>query len=518
MTGRTLFHSRRWRTLRWIGLGAALPVLWACNTRTLEKPELKPSSTTKNTFQETLNRKIDILFMIDDSSSMDTSQANLAKNLPAFMNVLKGLTDGLPDLHIAVVTSDMGAGDGMITGCSGNGDNGVFQNKPTGTCTATNLQAGAHFISSPIGGSPNFTGDITAVFSCIAQTGTAGCGFEHQLASVARALGVDGLGPPPQENAGFIRPEAYLAIVLITNEDDCSAPNGELFDTTSNMVLMSKVGPPGNFRCNEFGHLCSLNGGPPAPPVRLSPMPGNLATELSYDNCVSAEDKGALTPVAQFVSQIKALKGDPANQILVASIQGPVTPYKEHWLASPNQDPGGPWPEIEHSCDAGPQIGFADPGVRLQQFVQSFGGNGLVYPICSNNFGPSLQTIAQKLSALIGPSCITGNVANRLGSQIPDCTVTESTPDPNDPTKTQQTVIPNCADNMMTKPCWTMEVPDAMTNCPRGAHVVKIMRDGQAPDNTRNEVQCSRCVPGVDDPGRGCCAMGTYNAATMTCN
>ena len=118
MTGRTLFRSRRWRTLRWIGLGAALPVLWACNTRTLEQPQLKPSSTSKNTFQETLNRKIDILFMIDNSSSMDQSQANLAKNLPAFMNVLKALPDGLPDLHIAVVTSDMGAGDGSITGCS----------------------------------------------------------------------------------------------------------------------------------------------------------------------------------------------------------------------------------------------------------------------------------------------------------------------------------------------------------------------------------------------------------------
>src|SRR5206468_969159 len=108
----SLFRSRRWRVLRWAGLAAAVPALWACNTRSLEPPIISPTSTYKNTFQETINRKIDILFMIDNSSSMELSQANLVRNLATFMNVLKGLPDGLPDVHIAVVTSDMGAGDG----------------------------------------------------------------------------------------------------------------------------------------------------------------------------------------------------------------------------------------------------------------------------------------------------------------------------------------------------------------------------------------------------------------------
>jgi hypothetical protein len=501
MTGRSFFRSRAWRVTRWAGLAAALPVLWACNARTLEQPNTTPTSTTKNTFQETLNRKIDILFMIDNSSSMEQSQMNLATNLPSFMNVLKALPDGLPDLHIGVVSSDMGAGDGSITGCAGNGDNGVFHFAPTGTCTATNLQAGATYISSPIGGTPNFTGDITAVFQCIAQLGASGCGFEHQLASVARALGADGSGAP-QENSGFIRPEAYLAIVLITNEDDCSAPvNSVLFDTNSNTNLAAQVGPPGNFRCNEFGHLCSLNGAAPAAPMRLSPNGADLNTMVTYDNCVSSEGMGLLTPVDTFLQNIKKLKTDPANQILVASIQGPVTPYVEHWKAAPIADTG-PWPEIMHSCDGGASVGFADPGVRLQQFVQGFGGNGLVYPICSNNFGPSLQTIAQKLSALIGPSCITGKIANRPNTQTPDCTVTQSTPDMSG--GTQQSVIPNCADNGGATPCWTLQSAAGM-NCPNGSQIVKIDRGGQmAPDNTRNAVDCSMCIQGVQDTARGC--------------
>jgi hypothetical protein len=504
MTGRTFFRSRAWRVTRWVGLAAALPVLWACNSRTLEQPIINPTSSNKNTFQETLNRKIDILFMIDNSSSMELSQANLKANLPSFMNVLKGLPDGLPDLHIGVVSSDMGAGDGSITGCAGNGDNGVFHFAPTGDCASSPLQSGATYISSPIGGTPNFTGDITAAFQCIAQLGASGCGFEHQLASVSRALGADGAAPP-QENSGFIRPEAYLAIVFITNEDDCSAPNGTIFDTNSNTNLAAQVGPPGNFRCNEFGHLCSLNGGPPAPPLRVSPNPTDLNFTQSYDNCVSSEGMGLLTPVDTFLQQIKKLKTDPANQILVASIQGPVTPYVEHWKAAPIAD-SGPWPEIMHSCPADvsqqAQVGFADPGVRMQQFVQGFGGNGLVYPICSNNFGPSLQTIAQKLSALIGPSCITGKIANRTGTSTPDCTVTQTTPDGMGGNK--QDIIPNCDDNGGAKPCWTLQSAQGM-NCPANSQIVKIDRGGaMAPDNTRNAVDCSMCISGFPDMSRGC--------------
>ena len=207
--------------------------------------------------------KVDILFMVDNSSSMDLAQANLVRNLTTFMNVLKGLPGGFPDAHIAVVTSDMGAGDGSFTNCNGNGDNGVFRFAPGLGCAETTLQPGATFIATtgghyvPNAVVNNFTDpDVTTVLQCIVGVGTTGCGFEHQLASVARALGADG-APPPQENRGFLRDDALLFILLFTNEDDCSAPvNSPLFATTRQLSLGSSVGPPGNFRCNEFGHLC----------------------------------------------------------------------------------------------------------------------------------------------------------------------------------------------------------------------------------------------------------------------
>src|SRR5438445_254370 len=70
----------------------------------------------------------------------------------------------------------------------------------------------------------NYNGDITDAFTCIAALGDQGCGFEGQLKSVRWALDANAATFPP-ENDGFLRPEAFLAVILITNEDDCSVPD-----------------------------------------------------------------------------------------------------------------------------------------------------------------------------------------------------------------------------------------------------------------------------------------------------
>jgi hypothetical protein len=510
MTARSFFRSRPWRTLRWAGLAMAVPALWACNSRSLEAPTVMPTRTFMNTFQETLNRKIDILFMIDNSSSMENSQANLQANFPRFMDVLKALPDGLPDLHLAVVSSDMGVGHSDIPGCNASGgDNGIFRfgvgSSPLNTCTATGLNPDAHYISSTGGANPqaNFTGDITQVFQCIAPIGATGCGFEQQLRSMARSLGADGF-QPPAENQGFLRPEAYLGIIFITNEDDCSAANNGFYDVATNTNMASPLGPPGNFRCAEFGHTCT--GGSPS---RNSPT-GAVTDTVTYENCVSSEGAGQLIPVSAFAAGVKSLKPDPASQILVASIQGPVTPYVIKWK-TPGVQTDPPWPDIAHSCTLGSGTtgSFADPGVRVQQFVQEFGGNGLVYSICQDNFGPALNTIAMKLSQLIGPKCVVGQLWDKdgdggNGSLTPDCAVIDHVPNGSG-TGTVDSVVPSCADNGNTAPCWSLRAPTTMeqTSCPSG-HIVAINRGGaQPPDNLRNSVSCSICIPNVADPHCG---------------
>src|SRR6185503_1580156 len=173
---------------------------------------------------------VDMLFLVDDSSSMRLSQDNLNRNFPTFMNRLMD-PPGLPNIHVGVISSDMGAGDGSVASCDATGGkNGIFQYTARGNCTSTGLQSGATYISN-IAGVANYTGNLPDVFTCIAALGESGCGFEHQFASVTRALGVDGR-PAPAENQGFLRPDALLSIVLITNEDDCSeSPGVPFFDT-----------------------------------------------------------------------------------------------------------------------------------------------------------------------------------------------------------------------------------------------------------------------------------------------
>jgi hypothetical protein len=339
-------------------------------------------------------RKVDMLFVIDNSSSVRLQQDNLNRNFPIFLQRLMD-PPGLPDLHIAVVTSDMGAGDGSISGCDATGgNNGIFQYTARGTCSSTNLAPGATYIADD-GTTKNFSGNLADVFTCIAAVGESGCGFEQELAAITRALGADGK-PAPGENQGFLREDAFLYIAILTDEDDCSVPPGSgLFDTRSNTKLASPLGPPLSYRCNEFGHLC--NG---AKPPRLAPN-GDVNAKVTLDGCVSAEDAGMLTPVATIVSQLRALKPFPDQQIVVTAIAGPPMPYQVIWR-NPVLSDTGPWPGIQHSCTA-PDGSIADPAVRLAQWVSAFGPNGLFLPVCTDNLGPSLDRMAMLLNQATSP-------------------------------------------------------------------------------------------------------------------
>jgi hypothetical protein len=368
---------------------------------------------------------VDILMMIDNSSSMNEMQQKLDAQLPLFIQSLQNLPTP-PNLHLAVVSSDMGApGDSATSiGCTPSGDQGQFQSMPQGSCTATTLTAGSTFISD-VDNMPNFTDPLSSVLQCIALLGDKGCGFEHQLASIDRALGADGLGPAPSTNANFLRPNAYLVIMMLTNEDDCSAPaNTELYSLNGGMQNLSNaLGPIANYRCNQFGHLCTdpASGATSAPPLNPPADAQGTATAPTLDltDCISNDTNGLLTPVARFVSDIKALKPDPDKQIVVGAIAAPAAPYSVAWLpaSGPSADtPAGQlWPVIEHSCGPAGSYGvnpkatqnptdqsFGDPAVRIAQFVQAF-PNGVQGSICDASFSTTLDAVATKIGQLIDP-------------------------------------------------------------------------------------------------------------------
>ena len=348
------------------------------------------------------NRNFDLLFLIDDSSSMRLAQANIERSFPAFMTRLRTAPLGLPNIHVAVISSDMGAGDGSVASCdTTGGKQGIFQYTPRGTCSATGLQAGSTYISD-IAGTRNYTGALENVFTCIAALGETGCGFEHQFAAVLRSLGADGRAAPA-ENQGFLRPDAYLGVIMVTNEDDCSAtPGVPLFDTGSNTNIASQLGPPANFRCGEFGHLCDSASGTGMHPSRLAPN-NNMSAMVSYTNCRSNDTEGYLLSALDVANRLKALKSDP-SQVLVAAITGSPTPYTVTWRAPSTADTSCgaascPWPVIAHSCTAA-DSSFADPSVRVSDFVGHFGSNGLRFSICGD-IGAAMQSVADKIISLM---------------------------------------------------------------------------------------------------------------------
>jgi|HubBroStandDraft_6_1064221.scaffolds.fasta_scaffold74412_2 hypothetical protein len=440
------------------------------------------------------SRKLDILFVIEDAT-IASAQQKFITQMPVFAQTLAALPGGLPDLHVAVISADMGSGTGSANiGCSmTGGDDGIFKSAPQGTCTNTTLTAGATFVADDAAGTTkNFTLDdsggagLASVLECIGLLGSSGCGIPQPLAAAARALGADGL-PPPGQNAGFLRDDAALAIILLTDQDDCSLPPGSDLFSDSSTTIADPLGPLTLYRCIEFGHLCDGQ-----PPPRLSPDPSDLDTTVSLQNCESNED-GMLTPIATLAAGIRALKADP-GRILTAAITGPPTPDVVTWTApSLGVTDTQPWPSIEQSCMNMGDGSAGDPSVRTAQWLAAFGDQGALASICDNSYASSMSAIAAKAGALVSPPCLTDTVRQDSDGQ-PQCTVTEHAGG------TDQ-FVPSCLTSVGAAPCWTLATDASL--CPGGGAAFTVSADPNAanPTTVTFSYSCVACPSGVASIG-----------------
>ena len=153
---------------------------------------------------------LDILFVIDNSISMSEEQDNLALNFPAFMHVIQ---QSRRDYRVAVTTTGVDYAFQVVTEPGGapvpaslaGGDNGAMLRRTS--CGMTKRWV------------DKTDADPAATFACAAKVGTSGPTEEMPLAAMRRAFTdrvADGV------NAGFRRPDAMLALVILTDEDDCS--------------------------------------------------------------------------------------------------------------------------------------------------------------------------------------------------------------------------------------------------------------------------------------------------------
>jgi hypothetical protein len=482
-----------------------------------------PTTPETVTLNRRANPKIDILFVLENWASTSEMQAKLYDQLPTFVNVLKVLPAPL-DLHVAVTTTDMGAPSDVMAELmtTAQGDNGAFQSAPRGSCINTTLMNGATFLADDGNGTTNFTDPMAKVLQCISLVGNKASSFGQPLAAAAHALGADnlvnGVPNPPATNVGFLRPDAYLAIIFLANQDDCSVPDGtELFSLNGGeQNLANPLGPLGHYRCNQFGHLCKdpASSNPQAlimPPLRPpSDAQGTaLNPTLDLTDCQDNDQgTGLLIPVSTLVSQIKALKPDPDHQIIVSSISAPPTPYSVVWLpeyGGQNTQPGELWPEIEHSCgaaggdDVNPLLtqnttdgSFGDPGVRLAAFVNSF-SNSVLASICDASYASVAQVIATKVGQL--PSmgtCLTGTIQKTVAG-VPNCTAVAQVPSA---TGTKSVPYPNCETDGSAAPCWALN--DGGGSCV-GA-TVSVLEDPTTPGSSIT-VSCQICQPGASVAG-----------------
>src|ERR1700733_14413017 len=88
---------------------ASTILLCGCPDRTISEVVPTQGRVEGKIIPVKANRDVDILFLIDNSPSMGDKQSNLATNFPQFITVLSTIPGGLPNVHIGVATSDMGA-------------------------------------------------------------------------------------------------------------------------------------------------------------------------------------------------------------------------------------------------------------------------------------------------------------------------------------------------------------------------------------------------------------------------
>jgi hypothetical protein len=371
---------------------------------------------------------IDILFMIDTGASNTAEQLQLGE---AFQPFLARLAEGYgTDFHVGVVTNGIQSEgcpkcDDTITGSCMNltGEGGRLQDrlgKNIGTEDApvydyhtdpacrritTSANPGCFYDAAPT--SPNYQYGI-------ALTGINSCGYERGLEAVRRALGehVNGY------NAGFLRLDATLLVVVISDEEDC----GNVGDVKENLP-------------NVSGNICYY-----------------AAKGTDPENKTVDPDGKALrlTPVSDYFEFLKGLKGSRQGMVKFAGIVGmtdEATPGVTEIRYQFN-NATGKW-DIVTACQTAGCTGkycYALPGTRYIQLAQMFGlgENGFLSSVCQRDYTAVMERIAE-VATCPGKFYLKWKPASLAGAQL----AINGTPIP--------------ADN------WTYEGPT--TDAPNGAIV-----------------------------------------------
>ncbi len=219
-------------------------------------------------FVQQAEAKVDVLFVVDNSGSMMEEQQSLGQNFASFLSAASAAS---VDYHIGVTTTGIDPSPGGWSACPGGVEGG---------------EAGRLF--PPNGSSPRIitpkTPNAASVFATNTRVGV--CHWNEQgLEAAYRALSeplmssVDDARTPLANdgNGGFVRPEAKLAVIVLSDEEDFSNRSVEAYKThflalkgndPSKFSFSAIVGPSNLATCpsassagNRYIQLAEATGG-----------------------------------------------------------------------------------------------------------------------------------------------------------------------------------------------------------------------------------------------------------------
>lgn len=349
--------------------------------------------------QVSTSDKTDILFVIDNSPSMVEERANLAANIGRFLSVL---SRSVVDYQIGVITPDADRvpgpncepccdldtdGDGLpdFSGCdagrlvAADGKRRVFQ-RPTSDDPEELQQKTEQFIAD--------------VNTLIASLGDGGSPFERSFENMKTALSPDSEVAVRALNFGFLRPDAALAVIFMTDEDDCTHADKNWYTQAGRDDSDCYVDPTAQSPIEFVDFLQNLKGGN-IDLVRGAAIVGSVeavAAPLGY------EAAGCYTDAEQLASNDcgcwntryvpDRTTSDPDDELFCNLISG--APYNQTSERLPDLGNG------QGGCST-------LPGARYMQFLEEINRRriaaglklGVVADsLCRGDYGPTLERIA----------------------------------------------------------------------------------------------------------------------------
>lgn len=151
-------------------------------------------------------RKMDVVFVVDDSGSMAGAQAKLKANFPRMVDTLNAYkTKGGDDLdyRLAVTSTDTSRSD------LARGGRGGFVTVPATSCDPGGTRAWLERTDA----------NVANAFGCRAGLGTGGSATEKPIDGLVMSL----TDRAADQNKTFLRDDALLAFFVLTDEEDSSS-------------------------------------------------------------------------------------------------------------------------------------------------------------------------------------------------------------------------------------------------------------------------------------------------------